>query len=236
MFNALSAKIRRRTALLFGSSLLISAGCGNACAAPAPKQTESRQAPRTLILYFSMPEATGRVRELTEDEENSTVTAENRLWGNNEWLAELIRRETGADVIRITPEVPYPTDHKTLVALARKEQKEKVLPKLSEETRKALTKLPEYDLIYLGYPIWWYTFPRILITTLSSISLAGKTVAPFSAHGGSALADTEEVLRAMHPGVRLAEGFEIYRDDMEKAEKRIPLWVKKVLGDYRHGA
>lgn len=233
MLNALNSEVRRRTAVLFGSSLLISAGLGLSHAAENQNPRAVEKKPRMLILYFSQPEAAGAARELTDEEENSTVTAENRLWGNNEWLAELIRRETGADIVRITPASPYPTEHAELIDFAKKEQITGALPALSAETLEALKHVGEYDLIYLGYPIWWYTFPRILISVLTGIDLSGKTVAPFVAHGGSGLADTEEVIKKMHPNVRLLDGFEIYRSRMEEAERRIPAWVKKVSAEYR---
>ena len=74
-----------------------------------------------LVVYFSMPE-TDNPHNMTREEENSTVVVNGKVLGNTQYVAQLIRGMTGGDLFRIEPEKPYPTDHRTLVELAKDER------------------------------------------------------------------------------------------------------------------
>lgn len=72
---------------------------------------------KALVVYFSMPETT-EPDNMTQDEEQSTVIIDGEVLGNTQYVAYVIQENTGADIFRIEPETPYPTDHDTLVDLA----------------------------------------------------------------------------------------------------------------------
>lgn len=193
-------------------------------AAKAPEEQPSKS--RAVVVFFSMPE-TDRAENMTDEEANSTHVADGRVWGNVEWLAELIARRTGADVIRLVPAEAYPRDHATLIAQAKREQDDNVRPQFSPATIKALAGLPAYDTIYLGSPVWWYTYPMILLRFLEDYDLAGKTVIPFAAHGGSGLADMAERIAALQPKANLGRGYSVHRSRIERAEHEIPIWLEE---------
>lgn len=81
-----------------------------------PGNSESAEG-KTLLVYFSMPE-TADPDNMTQDEEQSTVIIDGEVLGNTQYVAYVIQENTGADIFRIEPEIPYPTDHDTLVDLA----------------------------------------------------------------------------------------------------------------------
>lgn len=72
---------------------------------------------KTLVVHFSMPE-TAEPDNMTEEEDNSVVVIDGEVLGSTQYVAYVIQENTGADIFRIEPETPYPTDHDTLVDLA----------------------------------------------------------------------------------------------------------------------
>ena len=64
----------------------------------------------------------------------------------------------------------------------------------------------ESDVIFLGFPVWWYTAPRIVETFLESYDFSSKTVVPFATSGGSGLGKTAAAMRKVCPSATVAEG------------------------------
>ena len=141
---------------------------------------------KSLIVYFSVPETDDPNKEMTTEEENSAIVVEGEVLGNTQYAAMLIAENTGGDLYRIEPETPYTTNHEELVALAREEQNEDARPKI----KTTIGNFDDYDVIYVGYPIWWSDMPQIMYTFFELYDFSGKTVIPFSTHGGSGLAGT----------------------------------------------
>lgn len=73
-----------------------------------------------MVVSFSMPE-TDTPHNMGLEEDNSTVVIDGEVLGNTQYVAQLIQEMTGADIFRIVPQTPYPTDHRTLVDLAEEE-------------------------------------------------------------------------------------------------------------------
>lgn len=176
---------------------------------------------KTLVVYFSMPE-TIKAENMTEEEENSTVVINGKVLGNTQYLAETIQEQVNADIFRIEPETPYPTDHKELVELASKEQEEQARPALKE----AVAALDEYDTIFLGYPNWWGDMPMILYSFLENTNLAGKTIVPFNTHGGSGFSDTIQSIMEEEPEATvIEEGYSVSRDEAAESKGAIIEWL-----------
>lgn len=57
----------------------------------------------------------------------------------------------------------------------------------------------QYDIIFVGFPIWWYEAPRVIQTFLESYDLTGKTVIPFATSGGSGMGNTDSILQRSAP-------------------------------------
>ena len=66
--------------------------------------------------------------------------------------------------------------------------------------------MEQYDVIYLGFPIWWYVAPTIINTFLESYDLTGKTIIPFATSGGSGIGETVAELRPSANGAIFKEG------------------------------
>ena len=181
-----------------------------------------------LVAYFSMPE-TAAPNNMTQDEEQSTVVIDGEILGNTQYVATVIQEQTGADLFRIEPAEPYPTDHDTLVEQASEEQKNAARPAILGRVE----DIGRYDTIYLGYPTWWSDLPMILYTFLEEYDLSGKTIVPFNTHGGSGFADTLATIADLQPQADVLEdGFTVSRNDVQEAESDIIAWLNG-LGDMK---
>jgi flavodoxin len=175
-----------------------------------------------LIVYFSMPETTNP-GNMTEAEENSVVVIDGKVLGNTQYVAYLIQQNTGGDVFRIEPKTPYPTNHRTLVTLAKKEQNDNARPELAAN----VPNIGQYDVIFLGYPNWWADMPMILYSFLESVDLSGKAIIPFNTHGGSGFSDTIGTIARVQPNAAVDKnGFTVSRNDVHECADDVAAWVK----------
>ncbi|MDR1874523.1 MAG: flavodoxin [Synergistaceae bacterium] len=179
---------------------------------------------RVLIAYFSMPETTAP-NNMSRAEDDSTVVIDGKVLGNTQYVAHLIQENTGGDIFRIEPKTPYPTNHRTLVNLAQKEQSDNARPELAAN----IPNLDRYDVIFLGYPNWWADMPMILYSFLESVDLSGKTIIPFNTHGGNGFSDTIGTIAKLQPNAAVDKnGFTVFRDDVHKCADDVAAWLRKL--------
>ena len=119
--------------------------------------------------------------------------------GNTEKIAEEIIRSTGADRFVIEAAQPYSDAdirYQDDTCRANLEQNDKsVRPEIAQMP----ASLDGYDVIWLGYPIWWGEEPRIIDTFLENVDLSEKTVIPFCTSGSSGISTSERNIRALVP-------------------------------------
>lgn len=199
-------------------------------AAPEPEATpETEPEPATagesvLVAYFSYPETTASSdpNNLTEEEENSAVVVDGQIKGNNEFMADIIARETGADTFRILTTRSYPTDHEGLIAQAQDEINAVDRPDLAE----SIPDLSQYDTVFIGYPIWWAELPPIMHSFLEQADLAGKQIYLFNSHGGSGNAGTKEEIQSILSDATVSDdNFVVSRDSVANSEQDLVDWV-----------
>lgn len=188
---------------------------------PAPEQTSNTAGNgNALVVYFSMPETT-EPDNMTQDEEQSTVVIDGQVLGNTQYMAYVIQETLGADIFRIEPETPYPTDHDTLVDLAKEEQNNDARPAMAG----AIENLGDYGTVFIGYPNWWGDMPMILYSFFDAYDFSGKTIIPFNTHGGSGFSDTLSTIRSLEPEAQVLDGLSISRNHIQDAEQEIMDWV-----------
>lgn len=188
--------------------------------AQSAQTAPAAQASRSLVVYFSMPETTN-ADNMTREEDNSVVVIDGQVLGNTQYMASVIQETAGADIFRIEPKTPYPTDHTTLVDLASEEQDANARPEIAAQ----IENFGQYDTVYVGYPIWWSDMPMILYTFFDTYDFSGKTIVPFSTHGGSSFAGTPAKIAQLEPNATLLDGLTISRDNIQDARQEIVDWV-----------
>ena len=149
------------------------------------------------------------------------------VYGTAKAVAEEIARQTGADLMAIEPAVPYDSDRDHYNALAKLAQKE------HDEDRRPAIRNPipvgDYDTFYIGYPMWWYTFPMILYTLFDRYDFSGKTIIPFNTHMGSGDGGTYRTIRKLEPDATVLEGLPVEMTSAERgAAEQIKAWLKKL--------
>lgn len=89
-----------------------------------------------------------------------------------------------------------------------------------------ISDISQYDIILIGFPIWWYREPSIIDTFLETYDFHGKTIIPFATSGGSGLGDTAENIAALAAGANVKDG-RCFRAGVSESE--LAHWVKTVL-------
>ena len=126
--------------------------------------------------------------------------------GNTAKAAKALAKAAGADLYEIKPAVPY-----TGADLNWMDKRSRSSVEMNDKnSRPALadTDAPvaEHDVIFLGFPIWWYTAPTIINTFLKRYDFSGKTIVLFATSGGSGLGSTAAALQSSAPGARILDG------------------------------
>lgn len=191
---------------------------------PEPEPETASNAGKVLVAYFSYPETTesSDPDNLTEEEENSAVVRDGEILGNNQFMADIIARETGADTFRILTTRTYPADHAGLIAQAQDEINAGDRPDLAEP----IPDLSGYDTVFIGYPIWWAELPPIMHSFLEQADLTGKQIYLFNSHGGSGNAGTlEEIKGILADSAVSDDNFVVSRDAVADSEDDIVAWV-----------
>lgn len=195
--------------------------------AETPDTPETPEVPaqesKALVVYFSMPE-TSDSNDMTTEEDNSVVVVDGEVLGNTQYMAYVIQESTGADIFRIEPSSPYPTDHSTLVDLAQAEQDANARPAIKDQIEDFST----YDTVFIGYPIWWSDMPMILHTFFDEYDFSGKTVIPFSTHGGSGFSGTPRAIAELEPNAQMLDGLTISRNQIQDARDEIITWINSL--------
>lgn len=113
---------------------------------------------------------------------------------------------TGADLYEIKPEVPYSSADLDWTNKKSRSSVEMNDPAFRPVIAGKLEGMEQYDVVFVGFPIWWYVAPTIINTFLESYDFAGKTVVPFATSGGSGMGKTNERLAPSCPGATLLKG------------------------------
>ncbi len=121
--------------------------------------------------------------------------------GHTANVAREIAAQTGGDLFEIKPSTPYP-GYDECLDVAKAEKNDNARPSIDGRVE----NMADYDVVFVGYPIWWYDAPMIVLSFLESYDFSGKTVIPFATSGGSPLADSLDSVRASASGATMGEG------------------------------
>lgn len=107
--------------------------------------------------------------------------------------------------------------------MAKKERDNDERPELKDLD----INLDDYDTIFVGYPIWWYTLPMPMYTFFDTYDLSGKTIVPFNTHEGSGDGGTYEKIKDFEPNATVLDGLAIRGGDMANDQSsKVDNWLK----------
>ena len=156
---------------------------------------------RSLVVYFSRD-------KVIDTDGVDAVTSASLLVDNREYVgftteaAEKIAAKTGADTYQILTENYYPKSFNGTAARSYVEGKLNTRPKLKDLP----DDLDDYDVIYVGYPIWWFNAPMAVGTFLESYDLSGKTIVPFCTSETDSIDETMPFIRDVSKNATVTDG------------------------------
>ena len=156
---------------------------------------------KTLVAYFSATETT-------------------------RGLAERLANAIEADLFHIKPKQEYSEQDldwtkktsRCSIEMADKNTRPAIASKIKD--------ISEYDVIFLGFPIWWDREPSIIDTFIESYNLAGTTIVPFATSGGSGIGDADENIRKLSPMAKIEKG---KRFSTSVSDAELKKWAEKYI-------
>ncbi|AFR70105.1 flavodoxin [Brachyspira pilosicoli B2904] len=179
---------------------------------------------KILIAYFTWSDNT-----VVENPNSIDVDAETSASvlspGNAELIANWIAEETGGDLFSIKTQNKYSSDYDECLNQARKERDNNERPALVER----VNNIDDYDVIFLGFPNWWYTCPMAVFTFVESYDLSGKTIIPFCTHGTGGLSRTIRDLKNLLPdNCEVLEPIGVYRPEVKNSKSKVLDWLRNL--------
>ena len=144
--------------------------------------------------------------------------------GNTKALAEKIAAESNSDIFEIVPQEPYTSadlNYNTDCRANKEQNDASARPRISSK----LDNIADYDNIFIGYPIWWGTMPKIINTFLESYDLSNKTIMPFCTSGGSGISSSVSAIKSICTNSTVKDGF---RGSSSTESDRIQDWFKTI--------
>ena len=184
---------------------------------PAQKESSSESESSSSLMDVSQPE--------TDEEESRVLVAYFSATGNTENIALHLRDILDADLYEIVPEEPY-TDadlnYSDDSCRANQEQND-------PNARPAISGTPEhpedYDVVFLGYPIWWGQAPKVMSTFLESCEFGDAAIVPFCTSGSSDIGSSAENLQSLAPAANWLTG---QRFSGSADQEEVASWVESL--------
>ncbi|MBP5758669.1 MAG: hypothetical protein J6W45_04640 [Bacteroidales bacterium] len=160
-------------------------------------KTEKQEAPKVLVLYYSQTSKTKVV-------------------------AEEIANRLGADIEEIISIPPYDGDFDSTIARCMGEREAGVLP----EIQPLKADLSQYDVIFLGYPVWFGTYAPPVTTFLKNNDLSGKKIVPFCTFGSGGLESSVKDLAEAQPKAEILPGYGVRAARLDAVPQEIDQFLK----------
>lgn len=142
--------------------------------------------------------------------------------GTTQRMAQQIQQATGADLFRIEPVVPYPTEYTPCTQVAREEKDSNARPAI----KNSVSGWDDYDVVFIGCPVWWWTTPMIIHTFCESYNFKGKTVIPFCTYASTYRDETLAEIVNSTPDAAHLQGLGLTSGQINQSA--INSWLKNI--------
>ncbi|MBO4403291.1 MAG: NAD(P)H-dependent oxidoreductase [Bacteroidales bacterium] len=156
------------------------------------KETPQTEEPKVLVLYYSQT-------------------------GNTKAVAEEIARRLNADMEEIVAVNPYDGDFQATIARCMQEREQEVIP----DIQPLKADISGYDVVFLGYPVWFGTYAPPVITFLNNVDLSGKKIVPFCTFGSGGLESSVKDLTVAEPNAEILPGYGVRAARMDAMPKEV---------------
>lgn len=173
-----------------------------------------------LVAYFSWAD-----NAVLDDDVDAVSSPSVIAPVNVQQLATWVQEETGGQLFSIQVKDPYPSDWDECLSRANEERRDDARPELVANVE----NIDEYDVVFLGYPNWWYGVPMPLLSFLEANDLSDKQVYLFCSHGTGGLANSVEIISEALPDSTISDNiFDCYEEDASNSQEDISNWVSEL--------
>lgn len=148
--------------------------------------------------------------------------------GNTKAVAEEVAAQTGSELHEIVPEEPYTEEDLNYNNDNCRANIEMNDPESRPAISNTIENFSEYDTIYIGYPIWWGSLPRIMNTFLDTYDFSGKTIVPFCTSGSSSISQSVSVIREAEPEAQIKEGLQVSSAGADDSSDEVSRWIEEI--------
>ena len=167
---------------------------------------ESYKDKKSLIIYFSRAD------------ENYAVGYIDK--GNTEYIAEFVHEITNSDMFKVEPLNAYPKNYMECIEEAKVRTKNHDAP-----IKDSVPDISNYEVIYIGSPIYWGGMPEEMFTALRKLDFSGKIIRPFTTHEGSGLSGVPRQLKEICIGAEILDGLAITGSDAKNSKSIVEEWI-----------
>ena len=161
------------------------------------KEEAKKDAPKMLVLYYSQT-------------------------SNTKAVATEIATRLGADIEEIVPVNPYDGDFQATIERCMQEREQAVVTEIQPLT----VDVTQYDVLFIGYPVWFGTYAPPVITFLNQVDLSGKKIVPFCTFGSGGLESSMKDLAEAQPQAEILSGYGVRAARLEAMPKEIDQFLK----------
>ena len=185
---------------------------------------------KALVAYFAYSENIKNEENLSVDaiasaSLNRSTDNEN---GNLQVMSQVIQDKTDADIFSIKVKEPYDDDYDVMRERAYEELNSESFPELSSQVE----DINNYDVIYIGTPVWSSNLPRPVATFLSENDLSNKTIIPFGINLGSGFGTIIDEIKELCPNSTVIDGFTINASTSnDEVKDEFGKWLDEILAN-----
>ena len=178
-------------------------------AEPVPTEAAAEPDPTEVIIETAPVETELPTTEPIAEPKETVLVVYFSHTGTTREVAAYLHELVGGDLVELIPVEPYPEGYSAALDPAKQEQRQNARPAIKD----SMEGIEQYDVIYLGYPIWWGTVPMIVYTFLESYDFTGKTVVPFATSGGTGIGQSLKDIRKTIPDAYVRDGLLVKNND-----------------------
>ena len=214
--------MKKLLSLLLALTMAVSLAACSAGTTSAPSDSEPPASAEPEPAPALSEETPGSAQEPDEGDTSSTLVAYFSATGNTEGVAQHLQAVLGAGLYEIVPAEPYSDDDLNYNVSDCRANQEQNDPDARPAIDGGVENMDSYDVIFLGYPIWWGEAPRIISTFLESYDLTVKTIVPFCTSASSGIGGSAEHLAALYGSAVWLEGI---RFNPGASQEEVAAWV-----------
>ena len=206
--------------IMMATAALLTATACTGKASSKPSQGGEHEQVSESELPLSSEGAGGRLLVVFFSHAGDNYSVGNIKEGNTKIVADYISEFTGADQFEIVTNKYDGMAYTPLTELAKEEQQNGELPPFEGSV-----DVSKYDVIFIGGPVWWGTYPQVMFTFFKQYDLNGKTIIPFTTHEGSGLGSCVKDVKKAYPNATVEQGFSIYGHEVRGGKAKVEKWL-----------